>query len=228
MNRPVTTLFMLMSLDGKISTGAGDGLDFDRDLPRVPGVAEGLRQYYELEQETDLWSLNTGKVMAKVGANELPLPERLPVSFAIVDNTHLTDAGVRWLCARCRELVVITSNAAHPARAVAEPNLSVMYLQRPSLSEAFCRLRSEHGCKRLTVQSGGTLNAALVREWLVDFVDVVVAPLLVGGCDTPTLVDGPSLASLAELSKPCPLELLGCEALRNSYVRLRYRVALLS
>ena len=41
MDRPITTLFMLMSLDGKISTGAGDGLDFDRDLPRVPGVAEG-------------------------------------------------------------------------------------------------------------------------------------------------------------------------------------------
>ena len=111
---------------------------------------------------------------------------------------------------------------------MAEPNLSVMYLQRPSLSEAFCRLRSEHGCKRLAVQSGGTLNAALVREGLVDFVDVVVAPLLVGRRDTPTLVDGPSLASLAELSKLCPLELLGCEALRNSYVRLRYRVALLS
>lgn len=228
MDRPVTTLFMLMSLDGKISTGVGDGLDFDRDLPRVPGVAEGLHQYYELERETDPWSLNTGRVMAKVGANELPMPERLPVSFAIVDNAHLTEAGVRWLCDRCRGLVVITSNAAHPARAVAEPNLSVMYLQRPSLSEAFCRLRSEHGCKRLTVQSGGTLNAALVREGLVDFVDVVVAPLLVGGRDTPTLVDGPSLASLAELSKLCPLELLGCEALRNSYVRLRYRVALLS
>ena len=64
-----------------------------------------------------------------------------------------------------------------------------------------------------------------MREGLVDFVDVVVAPLLVGGRDTPTLVDGPSLA---ELSKLCPLELLGCEALRNSYVRLRYRVALLS
>ena len=97
MKRPVTTPFMLMSLDGKISTGAGDGLDFDRDLPRVPGVVEGLRQYYELEQETDLWSLNTGKVMAKVGANELPLPERLPVSFAIVDNTPY----------RCRRAVAL-------------------------------------------------------------------------------------------------------------------------
>ncbi|MBP3883940.1 MAG: hypothetical protein J6D54_03250 [Olsenella sp.] len=33
--------------------------------------------------------------MAKVGANEPPAPERLPVSFAILDNTYLTDAGVR-------------------------------------------------------------------------------------------------------------------------------------
>ena len=49
MTRPITTLFMLMSLDGKISCGATDELDFDRDLPRVPGVVEGLNQYYELE-----------------------------------------------------------------------------------------------------------------------------------------------------------------------------------
>ena len=142
MDRPVTTLFMLMSLDGKVSTGAGDGLDFDRDLPRVPGVAEGLHQYYELEQETDPWSLNTGRVMAKVGANELPTPERLPVSFAILDNTHLTAAGVQWLCARCRQLVVITSNEAHPAFAVGEDNLSVILQERPSLTRVLRRLRS--------------------------------------------------------------------------------------
>ncbi|MBQ6524573.1 MAG: dihydrofolate reductase family protein [Atopobiaceae bacterium] len=82
----------------------------------------------------------------------------------------------------------------------------------------------DYGCERLTIQSGGTLNAALVREGLVDFVDVVVAPLVVGGRDTPTLVDGPSLTSIDELSRLCALELLGCEALRDSYVRLRYRV----
>jgi 2,5-diamino-6-(ribosylamino)-4(3H)-pyrimidinone 5'-phosphate reductase len=225
LDKPITTLFMLMSVDGKISTGATDDFDMDRDLPRIPGVREGLHQYYEAEQETDLWSLNTGRVMAKVGANELPVPERLPVSFAILDNTHLTEAGVRWLCAKCKELVVVTSIGSHPALGVREPNLSVIYQEHPSLPAALARLRAEHGCERLTIQSGGTLNAALMREGLVDFVDVVVAPLLVGGRDTPTLVDGPSLA---ELSKLCPLELLGCEALRNSYVRLRYRVALLS
>lgn len=29
MDRPITTLFMLMSVDGKISTGASDHLDVD-------------------------------------------------------------------------------------------------------------------------------------------------------------------------------------------------------
>lgn len=52
MNRPVTTLFMLMSVDGKISTGKTDALDFDIDLPLIEGVKEGLQQYrkhYSLE-----------------------------------------------------------------------------------------------------------------------------------------------------------------------------------
>ena len=35
MDRPVTTLFMLMSLDGKISPGASDELDADKDFPNI-------------------------------------------------------------------------------------------------------------------------------------------------------------------------------------------------
>ena len=69
MNRPITTLFMLESLDGKISTGSTDNLDVDKDYPKIDGVKEGLHQYYELEKKTDYFSLNTGKVMAKIGVN---------------------------------------------------------------------------------------------------------------------------------------------------------------
>lgn len=224
MDRPFTTLFMLMSVDGKISCGSTDALDFDRDLPRVPSVGEGLRQYYDLEQETDLWSLNTGRVMAKIGANELPIPERTVVSFVIVDNTHLTEAGVRYLCAKCRQLVIVTSNSGHPARRMGEENLSVIYQTHPSLADALCQLRRDYGCERLTAQSGGTLNAALLREGLIDAIDIVVAPVVVGGRDTPTLVDGPSLVSVDELSQLVSLKLVSCESLQDSYLRLRYRV----
>ena len=67
MKRPITTLFMLESLDGKISSGNDDSLDVDKDWCKIRGVKEGLHQYYEIEQTTDLFSLNTGRVMAKIG-----------------------------------------------------------------------------------------------------------------------------------------------------------------
>ena len=54
MQRPITTLFMLMSVDGKISTGESNNLDFDIDLPLIDGVKEGLHQYYEIKQTTNL------------------------------------------------------------------------------------------------------------------------------------------------------------------------------
>ena len=115
MDRPVTTLFMLMSVDGKISSGADDALDVDRDFPKIPGVREGLHQYYEIEQTTDLWSLNSGRVQEKMGVNTKPMPGKTPVSFVIVDNRHLNEHGVRYFCARSKEFVLVTSNAEHTA-----------------------------------------------------------------------------------------------------------------
>lgn len=38
MDRPITTLFMLTSVDGKISPGATDALDVDKDFPNIAGL----------------------------------------------------------------------------------------------------------------------------------------------------------------------------------------------
>ena len=224
MERPITTLFMLTSLDGKISTGADDALDVDKDFPQVPGVAEGLHQYYEIEQTTDLWSLNTGRTQAKIGANQKPMPEKSPVSFVLIDNRHLTEHGVRYFCALSRQFVLVTTNPQHPAFGVCESNLHVILQNELSLSDALSKLKADFGCERLTVQSGGTLNALFLREKLIDYVDVVVAPVLIGGKDTPTMIDGRSLQSESELSALGVLELLECTPLNHSYLRLRYRV----
>lgn len=224
MNRPVTTLFMLTSADGKISPGASDALDVDKDFPHILGLREGLHQYYEIEQTTDLWSLNSGRVQAKMGVNEKPMPERTPVSFAVLDNSHLTKHGVRYLCARSQKFVLITSNPNHPAFAVQEDNLHIIYQPEPSLTGALAQLKTDFGCGHLTVQTGGTLNGLLLREGLIDYVDVVVAPVLIGGKDTPTLIDGRSLLSESELSQLGVLKLQECAVLKNSYLRLRYEV----
>ena len=222
MDRPTTTLFMLMSVDGKISAGATDELDFDKDLPNIAGAKEGLGQYYDIEQTTDLWSFNSGRVQAKMGVNTAEMPAKTPVSFVLLDNHHLSEHGVRYFCARSQQFVLITSNAKHPAFQVAEDNLHIICGE--SLPNALIRLKKEYGCERLTVQSGGTINGLFLRKKLIDYVDIVVAPVLIGGKETSTLIDGSSLKSVDELSEIGVLKLIDCTVLQNSYIRLRYRV----
>ena len=95
-DRPETTLFLIESLDGKISTGDVDELDIDKDFPKIAGVKEGLHQYYEIEKTTDPYSLNSGKVMAKIGVNtRTEEPKKMGCSFIIIDNKpHLDEKGV--------------------------------------------------------------------------------------------------------------------------------------
>ncbi|MBR3504511.1 MAG: dihydrofolate reductase family protein [Clostridia bacterium] len=224
MDRPVTTLFMLVSVDGKISTGATDDLDVDQDFPHIAGLREGLHQYYEIEQTTDLWSFNTGRVQAKMGVNTREMPAKTPVSFVLLDNRHLNEHGVRYFCARSERFVLITSNRDHPAFGVNEDNLHILYQEKVSLKDALTRLKRQFGCERLTVQSGGTVNGLFLREKLFDYVDIVVAPALIGGKDTATLVDGPSLRAKEELSQLGVLRLIEASDLQDSYVRLRYQV----
>ena len=213
-----------MSVDGKISTGATDELDVDRDFPKIDGVKEGLRQYYEIEQTTDLWSFNTGRVQAKMGVNDKPLPEKTPVSFVVYDNRHLTENGVRYFCARSKEFVLITTNPMHPSFGIEADNMHIILQDRLSLGEALEKLREDYGCESLTVQSGGTVNSLFLREKLFDLVDIVVAPVLIGGKDTSTLIDGKSLMSSDELSGLGVLKLIECTPLQDSYIRLRYQV----
>ena len=224
MDRPITTLFMLMSVDGKISTGAVDELDVDRDFSTIPGVMEGLHQYYEIEQTTDLWAFNTGRVQEKMGVNRKDPPQKSPVSFMILDNHHLTEKGIRYFCAWAKTFVLVTSNRQHPAYEVKEENLHIIFQEKTDLKEALVRLKQDFGCERLTIQSGGTVNSLFLRQKLFDYVDLVVAPVLIGGRDTSTLIDGVSLTRREELSGLGVLRLEECSVLEDSYLRLRYKV----
>ena len=224
MDRPVTTLFMLMSVDGKISTGASDHLDVDKDFPKIAGVKEGLYQYYEIEQTTDLWSVNSGRVQDKIGVNTADMPDKTPVSFVIIDNKHLQEHGVRYFCALSKQFVLVTSNEKHPAFEIEEDNLRILYQNELSLKDVLTKLKSEYSCERITIQTGGTLNELFLREKLIDYIDIVVAPVLIGGKDTSTLIDGTSIMSESELSKTGVLKLQECTVLKDSYLRLRYEV----
>ena len=229
MNRPITTLFMLESLDGKISSGYGDNLDADKDFCKIDGVKEGLHQYYELEQETDVFSLNTGRVMAKIGVNnQNEYREKIEtLTFVIIDNKpHLNEKGIDYLCHWVGKVILVTTNKNHVAYNLIEKydNLEILSYESLNLTKLLEDLYSKHNAKRLTIQSGGTLNGLFVRNKLIDYVNVVIAPILIGGKDTPTLIDGESIKDENQLNELMPLQLLECHKLDNSYLQLIYKV----
>lgn len=228
-NRPETTLFMIESLDGKISTGDVDELDVDKDFKRIVGVKEGLKQYYDLEKQTDLFSLNTGRVMQKIGVNErTSTPKKMECSFIIIDNKpHLNEKGVAYLAQWVKTLYLVTTNKNHPAFQLKDsyPNIEILlYQDEVDLGSLLGRLKTEYGVDRITIQSGGTLNAEWVRQGLIDQVSIVIAPVLVGGKNTSTLVDGESLHTQSDLLKVKALNLVKCDVLENSYIHMVYDV----
>ena len=227
--RPITTLFMLESLDGKISSGSSDNLDADKDFCRIDGVKEGLHQYYELEQDTDFFSLNTGRVMAKIGVNDKKeYHDKIDVvTFVIIDNKpHLNENGIDYLCHWVGKVLLVTTNKNHIAYKIKDKydNLEIMYYETLDLEKLLEDLYCKYGAERLTIQSGGTLNGMFVRNKLIDFVNIVIAPILVGGKDVATLVDGESIIDESELDKLMPLQLLECNKLDDSYIQLKYKV----
>jgi riboflavin biosynthesis pyrimidine reductase len=88
------------------------------------------------------------------------------------------------------------------------------------LRTALARMREVFRADRVIADSGGTMNASLLRQGLVDVIDVVTLPGLIGGARTPSVMDGPQLAH-DEL--PIRLELLDSRV-EHDAVRSRYRV----
>ena len=68
------------------------------------------------------------------------------------------------------------------------------------------------------------MNCEFLRNNLIDYVNIVIAPVLVGGSNTNTLIDGKSISKVEELNKLKALELLECNVLKNSYIQLKYKV----
>jgi 2,5-diamino-6-(ribosylamino)-4(3H)-pyrimidinone 5'-phosphate reductase len=228
MEKPITTLFMLMSVDGKISTGSIDERDVDKDFPKIDGIRNGLHQYYEIEQTTDLFSMNSGKVMAKVGANiEKENVAKIPVSFIIIDNNpHLNETGVEYFIKMSKIFFLVTTNENHPAFKYKDiENLRIIYYENEiDFFDLFKQLKCKYNIETMTLQTGGTLNSIILRNKFIDKISIVVAPALIGGKDTSTLIDGKSIETFERLKEIKALKLIDVIKLNHSYINLKYEV----
>ena len=229
LERTETTLCLVISLDGKITTGSTDNLDSDLDWKRIVGVKEGFAQYYGIEQSLGPNYLNSGRVLEKVGFNnKKEAPQKEPLRFVVVDRKpHLNENGINYLCKWLERLFIVTNNLGHPAFDLRSKhkNLEIIYHENEiDCADLLMELKKKHNIEKITIESGGTLNSVFFRSGLVDHVKIVVAPLIVGGKNTSSLVDGFSITEQSQLHMLKALKLRECKKLENSYLLLEYDV----
>ena len=121
--------------------------------------------------------------------------------------------------------LVITSRAAPAAHLALLRERGVPYLvvgiRHVALERALELTHWLLGVRSVVCTGGGRLGGALMREGLVDEVDLELLPWVIGGRGTPALFDAPPLASD---EWPTRLELLSADVLGGDRVRLRYNV----
>lgn len=232
--RPHVILTATMSLDGRIALGR-DRVLLDPETGRrwadlhPPSVGRVRRPVGDAVLEGSGTFVPEGEVPTRLPATADRQPfDHLSAAadpaheswFAVVDGrgrvrwTQRGDGGT--------DLLVLVADRT--------PREYLAFLQREGISYitagkdrvdlplALQRLHDELGVRTLVADGGGTLNAALFAAGLVDELDVLVLPAIVGGRNTPSLVDGPGRATVR-------LELRSVDAEDDGLVRLRYGVA---
>jgi riboflavin biosynthesis pyrimidine reductase len=95
--------------------------------------------------------------------------------------------------------------------------------QQVDLRVALDKMATRLGVDCVVSTAGGRLNGALLRQGLVDEIELEFFPAVIGGRGTPALFDAEPLGP-EEI--PTRLERLDCQALPNGAVRLHYRVVM--
>lgn len=98
-------------------------------------------------------------------------------------------------------IVLVSDRAPRSARTRLEKSGAIVHVAGDGEIDfrAACEwLRKEWEVKRLLCEGGGEINAALLRDDLVDEIYVTLCPTIFGGRDAPTLADGVGVDSLEE------------------------------
>lgn len=188
--RPLVTVKAAMTLDGKIAA-------WDGSSRWITGEAARL-EVHRMRSESDAVAVGIGTVLR----DDPELTVRLPSSWPreplriVVDSRCRIPLDARVLGVGQPERTVIATTAAAPdqrVRALEARGTTLLRLPsrdgRVDLSALLLRL-VELEVAALLLEGGGELNAAFLEAGLVDRVRLFVAPVLLGGRQSPGPVGG--------------------------------------
>lgn len=249
MNRPKVVVYQMASVDGRLAftpdvpmlfvfekwqqiTGENKGLSFDVD------------KWLKSTHNPEVWLEGSGSFVRR-DQEPAPLPafkddarslyrDFLPDSVikhqdllgwgTVVDSRGRGRNWLKWVD-KGWHILILVANQTPPDYLAYLQRENVPYLivgeERVNLHLALEKLKSKLGVTCLYSTAGGKLNGALLREGLVDEVNIQIFPAIIGGTETPALFD---CLDLKPDDWPTSLKLISAQVLKEGHVWLRYEV----
>jgi len=213
MRKPFVFINIAASVDGKISNE-------QRRQIRISSN-EDLRRVDRLRAESDAIMVGIGTVLSDdpkltVKSEELRL-ERIKRGLSenpirvIVDSKCRIPLNAKVLNGEAKTIVAVSRQAnKNKVKVLMERGVEVVEFGKKlvDLRELMNYLYNI-GVRKVMVEGGATLNYSLLKEKLVDEIYVYYGNIIIGGQNSPTIVDGQSF------NPPINLELISVERLGN-------------
>lgn len=252
MNRPKVILQVTSSLDGRISFTANSTMfTAINDSLKPFALNEEDWKYFDAKvkslHEIDFYLEGSGMLISELDKiKELPkftgdkdalhqdyLPEEIvkrkgrKTWTSVVDGRGRFRNGYKAYYDNPETYMIhLTSHKAPDDYLAFLQNEKIPYLitgnERVDLAESLRKLYSELNVKCILTTSGGKLAGALIRENLLDEVNILFSPAIYGGVNTPTLFSSPDID--AQKILPNRLRYLESMVLDSGSIWVRYEV----
>ena len=189
MGRHKTILVVGSSIDGKISPGRGiSSKNFGEYIPeKVSLELHKLRSKVDgiLVSSSTVLSDNPSLTVRSVSIKKRPYRIVIDRLGKIPKNSKVLNDEART--------IILTSKQGKLKLSKISSNIQTLVCKIHGsgldLNDAFKRLK-KRGIKNILIEGGGTINYSLFSSSLIDELVVFIFPFIVGGKDTPTVVDG--------------------------------------
>jgi 2,5-diamino-6-(ribosylamino)-4(3H)-pyrimidinone 5'-phosphate reductase len=184
-----------MSIDGKISTRKNDSaISSKLDLVRVhklrstvDGIVIGISTVLEDDPMLNVRYSTTGK--KNPTRIIIDSKARIPLNSRIIESSN-----------KIQTIIAVTHDASsRKIKEIQEKGAQVLVYGngKVNLRNLFQQLE-KMGLKKIIVEGGGEINWSVLKLGLVDELVVTISPLVIGGRDAITLVEGKGFTNISD------------------------------
>lgn len=186
MGRPYVILNSAMTLDGKIASKTGDS--------RISSEAD-LKRVHLLRSEVDAIIVGIQTVIKDDPLLTVRLAKgRNPLRVVVDSKARIPLNSNLLRSLKSGPIAIAISSSASETRIRNLSSLGCKILRCGTSGEVDLSIMLDDlkrmGIKKTLLEGGGILNAAMLTDGLVDEVIVAVAPIIIGGDKSTTLVEG--------------------------------------